>query len=101
MGVCFVAAAKKLKIIRLNAVAMFQLSRHDELGGGALHVRVGVLKMARGVRQQPFDDFDAVELTQKVGMPKTATKLAVGYPLQTDIFLHFDGRADAAVLDLS
>src|SRR5512145_1713372 len=79
---------------------MPQLAGHDELSRRALHVGVGILKMLGRVWQQPFDNFHSFDLAQKVGMPKIAAKLAVGYSLHTDIFLHLDGIADASVLDI-
>jgi hypothetical protein len=66
-----------------------------------LDVGVGILKMARRIGQQAFDDFDAVELAEKVGVPKIAAKLAVGDSLHANVFLHLHGIANAAVFDLA
>ena len=57
--------------------------------------------MTRRLRQQAFDDFNPIELLQKVRMPKVAPKLAVGDALHTDIFLNSDNIADAAIFDFA
>jgi hypothetical protein len=92
---------EKLEIFHLDAVRMTEFSGHDKLGWRTLHVRVGILKMLGGVRQQSFDDFYAGDLTEKIRVPEGTAKFAIGYPGHADVFLHFDRIANAAVFDLA
>src|SRR6516165_3083272 len=101
LGSLFGHRGEKRKILRLDPVWMPELTSNHKLGRRALHVCACALEMARGVRQQAFDDFNTLKLAQKVRVPKVAPKFTIGDALHADVFLHFDGISDAAIFDIA
>src|SRR5262249_21442911 len=65
LGSLFGHRGEKRKILRLDPVWMPELTSNHKLGRRALHVCACALEMARGVRQQAFDDFNTLKLAQK------------------------------------